>query len=98
MRVVELTMTKLRVLGILAAAAIFTGAGVAAAGSFTSSAQADFYASGEHQFYMWCPASANFTATETGKNAEDAQLRLYNASIAAGRSGCWPVWQGRAHV
>lgn len=91
-------MTKWRVLGILAAGAIFTGAGVAAAGSFASSAQTDFYASGEHEFYMWCPASANFTATETGKNAEDAQLRLYEASIAAGHSACWPVWQGRAHV
>ncbi|HTT83197.1 MAG TPA: hypothetical protein VMF67_06935 [Rhizomicrobium sp.] len=87
-------MTK-RFLVILAAGAIFTGAGVAAAGNFTSSAQSDFYAPGEHQFYMWCPASEDYMATETGRNAEDAQLRLYDASKAAGRAGCWPVWQGR---
>ncbi len=90
-------MTK-RALGILTAAVLFTGAGVAAAGNFTSSADTDFYASGEHQFYMWCPASGNYMATETGRNAEDAQLRLYEASKAAGHSGCWPVWQGRARV
>ena len=91
-------MVKRRVLGILAACAIFTGAGVAAAGNFTSSAQSDYYAAGEHQFYMWCPASGNYMTTETGKDAEDAQLRLYEASKAAGHSGCWPVWQGRARV
>jgi hypothetical protein len=87
-----------RVLGVLAAAIIFTGAGVAAAGSFTSSADSDFYAAGEHQFYMWCPASGNYMTTETGANAEDAQLRLYNAAKAAGHNACWPVWQGRARV
>jgi hypothetical protein len=91
-------MTKRRVLGILAAAAIFTGAGVAAAGNFTTSAQTDFYASGQHQFYLWCPASTSHMAAETGRNAEDAQLRLYEASKAAGHSACWPVWQGRAHI
>lgn len=87
-----------RVLVSLAAAAILTGAGVAAAGSFTSSAQTDYYASGEHQFYMWCPASTNYMATETGKDAEDAQLRLYESAKATGHSACWPVWQGRAHI
>jgi hypothetical protein len=91
-------MKKWRVLGILAVGALITGAGVAAAGNFTSSAQSDFYASGEHQFYMWCPASGSHMATETGKNAEDAQLRLYETSKAAGHSACWPVWQGRARV
>jgi hypothetical protein len=90
-------MTK-RFFVIVAAAALFTGAGVAAAGSFTSSAQTDFYAAGEHQFYMWCPASGNYMATETGKSAEDAQLRLYDAAKAAGHSACWPLWQGRAKV
>jgi hypothetical protein len=88
------TGTK-RILGALAAAAIFTGAGVAAAGNFTSSAQTDFYAPGEHQFYVWCPASGNYMATETGRNAEDAQLRLYDVSKAAGHAACWPLWQGR---
>jgi hypothetical protein len=90
-------MTK-RVLVILAAAAILTGAGVAAAGSFASSAQTDYYAGGEHQFVMWCPASGNYMATETGKDAEDAQLRLYDAAKATGHSACWPVWQGRVRA
>ena len=34
-------------------------------------------------------------ATEYGKNAEDAQMKLYNAAKADGKSTCWPVWQGR---
>jgi hypothetical protein len=91
-------MTKWHVLGILAAGVIFTGAGVAAAGNFTSSAQTDFYASGEHQFYMWCPTSRSYLTTEAGSNAEDAQLRLYDASRTAGHNACWPVWQGRVRT
>jgi hypothetical protein len=91
-------MTKWRVPAILAASVIFIGAGVAAAGSFTSSAQTDFYAAGQHQLYMWCPASSDYMATETGRNAEDAQLRLYDASKAAGHARCWPVWQGRVRA
>lgn len=83
-----------RVIGVMMAGAIF-GAGVAAAGSFTSSADTDFYASGHHQFYMWCPASKDYMATGTGRSAEDAQLRLYDASKATGHTSCWPVWQGR---
>ncbi|HEX3666428.1 MAG TPA: hypothetical protein VHU23_14480 [Rhizomicrobium sp.] len=91
-------MTKWRVLGLLTAATIFTAAGMATASNFTSSAQTDYYAPGAHQFYMWCPASSNYMAMETGKSAEDAQLRLYDAAKATGRNGCWPVWQGRARV
>jgi len=91
-------MTKWRVLAVLAAGVMFVGAGVAAAGSFTSSAQSDFYAAGQHEFYMWCPASANYMTTETGRDAEDAQMRLYESSKAAGHTGCWPVWQGRARI
>ncbi|HEY6578131.1 MAG TPA: hypothetical protein VIY09_02305, partial [Rhizomicrobium sp.] len=86
---------KRRILAAMAGSAIFIAAGVAAAGSFASSAQTDFYSSGEHEFYVWCPGSANYMATESGRNAEDAQLRLYDASKAAGRSDCWPIWQGR---
>ena len=88
-------MTRWRVLAVSAAGVMFVGAGVAVAGSFTSSAQSDFYAAGHHEFYMWCPASQDYMTTETGKDAEDAQLRLYDATKASGREGCWPVWQGR---
>jgi hypothetical protein len=34
-------------------------------------------------------------ATSSGRNAEDAQLKLYQSLKASGRSTCWPVWQGR---
>jgi len=86
---------------MLAAAAggmIFVAAGVAAAGNFTSSAHADFFSAGTHQFYVWCPGSTDYMATQSGKDAEDAQLRLYDASKADGRPACWPVWQGRVRT
>src|SRR5579871_5731232 len=70
-------MTRWRVLAVLAAGVIFIGAGVAAAGNFASSAQTDYYAAGQHEFYMWCPASQNYMTSETGRDAEDAQMRLY---------------------
>jgi hypothetical protein len=34
-------------------------------------------------------------AIEAGRDAEDAQLRLYQEAKAAGQTACWPVWQGR---
>jgi hypothetical protein len=87
-----------RVLGAMAGGAIFIAAGVAAAGGSMSSAQNDYYSSGEHEFYVWCPGATDYMATESGRNAEDAQLRLYDASKAAGHASCWPVWQGRVHT
>ena len=88
-------MTVRRVLGAMAGGVIFAAAGVAAAGNFASSGHADFFSPGKHEFYVWCAGSADFLTTGSGRNAEDAQLRLYDAFKAAGRSTCWPVWQGR---
>ena len=34
-------------------------------------------------------------AMQDGASAEDAQMRLYNAEKRAGKTTCWPVWQGR---
>jgi hypothetical protein len=34
-------------------------------------------------------------AAQNGSSAEDAQLRLYNETKRAGKTNCWPVWQGR---
>ena len=86
---------KRRILAAVAGGIIFAVAGVAAAGNFVSSADTDFFSGGKHQFYVWCAGSADTMATAAGANAEDAQLRLYQALKAAGRSTCWPVWQGR---
>ncbi|MGH6890325.1 MAG: hypothetical protein ACREHF_14210 [Rhizomicrobium sp.] len=87
-----------RVLGLVAVCALIAGAGVATAGSFASNKEADYYAPGQHQFYVWCPNSSNYLTTEAGRNAEDAQLRLYQASKMAGHSECWPLWQGRVRA
>lgn len=87
-----------RVLGLVAVCALFAGAGVAAAGSFASNGAADYYETGQHQFYVWCPGSSNYVTTEAGRNAEDAQLRLYQASKNSGHSECWPLWQGRVRT
>lgn len=84
-----------RVVVAAAGALMFAGAGIAAAGNFSSSAHSDYFSPGEHQFYVWCAGSGDVTATETGSNAADAQLRLYDAMKARGRTNCWPLWQGR---
>jgi len=68
---------------------------VAAAGNFASDRQVDYFASGTHKFYVWCSAGGDYVATERGANAEDAQMKLYNAAKTAGKATCWPVWQGR---
>lgn len=74
---------------------LFAAAGVAAAGNFSSDRQVDFFAPGTHQFYVWCADNHDYVATAQGANAEDAQMKLYNATKAAGKAACWPVWQGR---
>jgi hypothetical protein len=79
---------------VLACAAM-AGASIAAAGNFTTAAHSDFYSAGRHQFYVWCGGAGDHMAIESGKDAEDAQLRLYQQSKAAGHTSCWPVWQGR---
>jgi hypothetical protein len=67
-------------------------AGVAVADSYASTKQTDFSSPGKHQFYVWCAGGKDYTATQKGRSAEDAQMKLYNAVKA---SACWPVWQGR---
>ena len=47
------------------------------------------------EYGIWCGGWGDHTAIEAGKDAEDAQMRLYQASKAAGHTACWPVWQGR---
>ncbi len=88
-------MMTMRVLAAVAGGVLVGIAGVAVASNFTSSRQSDFFAPGKHQFYVWCAGSSDYVATAAGRNAEDAQMKLYDASKAHGKSTCWPVWQGR---
>jgi len=88
-------MTTMRVLAAVAGGVLVAIAGVAVASNFTSTKQSDFFAPGKHQFYVWCAGSSDYVATAIGRNAEDAQMKLYDSSKAHGRSTCWPVWQGR---
>jgi hypothetical protein len=88
-------MTMKRVLGAVVGGMVLAVAGVALAANFTSSKQADFFAPGRHQFYVWCAGGSDFMAMSQGASAEDAQIKLYNDEKRAGRTNCWPVWQGR---
>jgi hypothetical protein len=88
-------MKNRRVWAAVLTSAAMTGASIAAAGNFVSAAHSDFYSAGRHQFYVWCGGAGDHRAIEAGKDAEDAQLRLYQESKAAGHTACWPVWQGR---
>ncbi len=88
-------MTMKRVLGAAVGGVMVAVAGVALAANLTSSKHADFFASGRHQFYVWCAGGADFMAMQSGASAEDAQMRLYNQEKRAGKTNCWPVWQGR---
>jgi hypothetical protein len=88
-------MSAKRILGAAICGVVVAIAGVAMATGFTSSRQTDFFAAGNHQFYVWCAGSSDYCADERGANAEEAQMKLYNAVKAAGKTTCWPVWQGR---
>jgi len=88
-------MTRNRILGAAIAGIIVAVAGVAVASSVSSGGKSDFFAPGKHQFYVWCAGGKDYTATVSGANAEDAQMKIYNAAKAHGRTSCWPVWQGR---
>jgi hypothetical protein len=88
-------MTTKRILGAAVAGVIVAVAGVAFAANFASSARTDFYAPGQHQFYVWCAGGSDYMATATGADAEDAQMKLYDTIKAHGHSTCWPVWQGK---
>jgi hypothetical protein len=84
-----------RILASVVGGIALVAAGVAVADNYASTKQSDFFAPGKHQFYVWCATGNDYTATQKGKSAEDAQMRLYNSVKAGGRSACWPVWQGR---
>ena len=86
---------KRRILAAAVGGVILGAAGVSAAGSFVSSADSDFFSGGRHEFYVWCAGSADSLAVSAGADAEAAQMKLYQNLKAAGRSTCWPVWQGR---
>ncbi len=84
-----------RILAAVVGSIALGAAGVAVAANYASAKQTDFFAPGHHQFYVWCAAGDDYTATQKGISAEDAQMKLYNEVKAAGRPACWPVWQGR---
>ena len=88
-------MMAKRVMAAMAGGVLFAAAGVAVASNFSSDRQVDFFAKGTHQFYVWCSGTHDYVATAEGKNAEDAQMKLYSAAKASGNAACWPVWQGR---
>ena len=88
------TMKITSILGA-AVAALIVAAGMALAGNFSSNHNGDFFAPGTHQFYVWCAGAADYTATQSGSSATDAQMRLYEKSKKEGKPTCWPVWQGR---
>jgi len=78
-----------------AAAGVIVAAGVAVAGSFSSSHRTDYFAAGTHQFYVWCARSPDHLAAQSGSSASDAQMKLYDKAKRDGHPECWPVWQGR---
>lgn len=88
-------MTMRRVVGAAVGGIMVAVAGVAVAANFSSSKQSDFFSPGKHQFYVWCAGGVDYMAMQAGNSAEDAQMRLYNSAKAAGKTSCWPVWQGR---
>jgi hypothetical protein len=85
------TRTFVAVLG----GCLFAAAGMAAASNLSSDRQVDYFAKGTHRFYVWCPGASDYLVNAEGTSAEEAQMRLYNVTKAAGRTSCWPVWQGR---
>ena len=88
-------MSMNRILVLATAGILCAAAGVAAAGNLSSDRQVDFFASGTHQFYVWCPGTHDYMAAAEGADAQDAQMKLYKTTKASGKSACWPVWQGR---
>ena len=88
-------MIMRRIVAAALGGVLFAAAGVAAASNFSSDRQVDFFASGTHQFYVWCSANQDYVATADGANAEEAQMKLYSAAKDSGNTACWPVWQGR---
>ena len=88
-------MSFKRVFVVALGGCLFAAAGMAAAGNLSSDREVDYFAKGTHRFYVWCPGTNDYFVNAEGNNAEEAQMRLYTAAKAAGRTSCWPVWQGR---
>ena len=63
-----------RILAAVVGGIAVVAAGVAVADSYASTKQADFFAPGKHQFYVWCAGGKDYTATQKGMSAEDAAL------------------------
>lgn len=61
-------------------------------GSFETGA----YASGTHEFYMYCvPPVADYYTQSQGSDYKDAQMKAYEqAKQQQGGIKCWPVWRG----
>jgi hypothetical protein len=88
-------MAPMRVIVAVVGGIVFAVAGVAVAANIMSNQQVDFFASGTHQFYVWCAGGKDYIAAQEGANAEDAQMALYNKNKENGHARCWPVWQAR---
>ena len=78
-------MTAKRIVGAIAGGVLVGIAGAAVGANFSTSRQSDFFTPGKHQFYVWCAGAADYEATASGRDAEDAQMKLYNANKAHGR-------------
>jgi hypothetical protein len=85
----------IRLFSAVCFAVLATAAGVAVAGNLSSNREIDYYAAGQHRFYVWCPGRTDYLVTQKGNSAEDAQMTLYTATKAVNKTSCWPVWQGR---
>jgi hypothetical protein len=88
-------MTIKRVVAAAVGGVVLAVTGVALAANLSSNRQSDFFAPGKHQFYVWCAGGSDYMAMRIGDSAEDAQMKLYKDVKAAGKTSCWPVWQGR---
>ena len=53
-----------RIVGAAVAGVMVAIAGVAAASSYSSSAHTAFFASGNHQFYVWCAGGTDYMAQQ----------------------------------
>lgn len=79
----------------IAGSALFATACMAATSNITSSHRTDYYASGKHQFYVWCATGNDRIAFQDGATAMDAQAKLAQSGVAAAQGGCQLTWQGR---
>jgi hypothetical protein len=83
--------------GVLAAAAVAIAALVGPSFAQDNSALRETYnQAGTHQFHVWCTQGVqSFETKKDGANAEDAQMKVYNEAVAAGKTSCWAIWRGK---